>query len=120
VSTLVVLGVVLLAVAGVLYLALDQPDQPATVRPGSGRGNPLPEPAPAAIGVDVAIDVAAAPTMVVVEDRPVLVDLSTPAATRVRSAVTLMMLVAVLGVAVALLVAAVVVGAARVVGGSVA
>ena len=51
---------------------------------------------------------------------PVLVDLSTPMATRVRSAVTLMMLVAVLGVGVALLVAAVVVGAARVVSGGLA
>lgn len=52
--------------------------------------------------------------------QPALVDISTPAATRVRSAVTLMVLVAVLGVAVALFVAAVIVGAAKVVGGGVA
>ncbi len=51
---------------------------------------------------------------------PVLVDISTPVAARVRSAVTLMMLVAVLGAGVALLVAAAVVGAARVVTGGLA
>lgn len=51
---------------------------------------------------------------------PVLVDISTAPATRVRSAVTLMMLVAVLGASLALLVAAVVVGAARVVTGGMA
>ncbi len=107
-STLVVLGVVLLAVAGVLYLALDQPDQPATVRPRAGRGKRVAGPRPRPVVVD---DMVLA---------PVLVDISTPPATRVRSAVTLMMLVAVLGVAVALLVAAVVVGAARVVSGGVA
>lgn len=105
-STLVVLGVVLVAVAGVLYLALDQPDQPATVRPRAGRGKPATVPQPAVVDDTVLV--------------PVLVDLSTPMATRVRSAVTLMMLVAVLGVGVALLVGAVVVGAARVVSGGLA
>ena len=107
-STLVVLGVVLLAVAGVLYLALDQPDQPATVRPRAGRGKRVAASCRGPACVD---------DMVLV---PVLVDISTPMATRVRSAVTLMMLVAVLGVGVALLVAAVVVGAARVVSGGLA
>ena len=108
-STLVVLGVVLMAVVGVLHLALDQPDQPdqpATVRPRAVRGRSGRAAAPVA-GDDVVLV-------------PLLVDLSTPPATRVRSAVTLMVLVAVLGAAMALLVATVVVGAARVVSGSLA
>lgn len=177
-STLVVLGVVLLAIAGVLHLVLDQPDQPPTIRLISGRvssrrgrgldaagpavtgaGEPVvvvadgvgqhasavaysikpaaSEPAasyPAASEPAGAVSVAVAelpgagvpvadlyPADLYPAPLPVMVvEVSTTEATRVRSAVTLMMLVAAMGVAVALLVVAVVLSAVAVVTGGAA
>jgi hypothetical protein len=127
VSTLAVLGIVLVAVAGVLYLTLDQVEQydkPATARRFAPRGTAVAGPLPGEVPTEVPAPalVTAGAGALVADDVMVLPARPVPAGppTRVRSAVTLMMLVAALGVGVALLVAAVVVGAAAVVTGGVA
>jgi hypothetical protein len=116
---LVSFGVVAAAIVAVVYVVMNGPDQPATIRRQSSRDKPrrerrVPAPAPATSRPPVAVPVAASPAFAgpdsdVMRLR-VLPARRTTLWVRIRSGVVLVVLVAILGALLALAVGALALG----------
>jgi hypothetical protein len=112
VSTLLSLAVVLVAIVGVLRIALKDPDQPATMRRPTRSRSPGRAPRAAMSPRPAEVRAITVPERAVAGTRRPPPSRLRSAGRRLRSGIALMLLVAVVGVMLALAVGAVLVGGA--------